>query len=333
MKIFITGATGFIGSKLALQLANQGHKVHAIYRSQVKTEVIKHPNILTYKGDLYDAQSIETAMDGCKFVFHVAAYAKTWAKQRDTFYQYNVVGTQNVLDCAVKLGVQKVVVTSTAGVFSPSNQSPVAEDTPRTIPFFNDYESSKAQAEEMIKGYVKKGLYVVIVNPPRVYGPGILSDSNAVTKMIMLYAKGKFRILPGDGKSIGNYVFVDDVVNGHILAMEKGRNGERYILGGENHSYSDFFQVESQIIGKKYFQFKLPISVMLFISGAMTLAARWFGITPLITPNWVRKYLYNWELTSQKAIDELGYTITPLSEGISKTIEWMNLNNNESIHA
>jgi nucleoside-diphosphate-sugar epimerase len=327
MKALVTGATGFLGINLCNELIKRGYEVNALYRSEAKAKFLKHKNINLFKGDITDIKSIENAVTGCDYIFHMAAYAQVWAKNSDTFYKINYIGVKNVLDIAEKAGVKKVIITSTAGVFGPSNNKIVDENTIRKVNYFSLYEKTKAEAEELTLQRAEKGLNVVIVNPSRVFGPGLMSKSNSVAKIIKLYIEGKFRLLPGNGKSIGNYVFVDDVVNGHILALEKGISGEKYILGGENISYIDFFKVLAEISGKKYLLFKFPLYLMLFISFFMLLMAKSFGIKPLITPGWVRKYNYNWILTSKKSQEKLGYKITPLRTGIAKTLDFIRLKN------
>jgi nucleoside-diphosphate-sugar epimerase len=265
-------------------------------------------------------------MEGCDFVFHLAAYAQVWSKDPGLFHEINYKGTLNVLDEAEKAGVERIVVTSTAGVFGPSDSNVVDENTKRQVPYFTLYEKTKADAEELIIGRAAKGMDVVIVNPTRVYGPGLLNISNSVTRIIKSYIEGKFRFLPGNGESIGNYVFIDDVISGHILALEKGVAGERYILGGDNVSYKQLFKVISELSGRKYRLFRFPLNLMLFVSFIMLVMARVFGLKPLITPGWVRRYNYNWMLSSNKAREQLGYKITPLRDGINKTLDFIREN-------
>ncbi|RLD81283.1 MAG: hypothetical protein DRJ07_09450, partial [Bacteroidetes bacterium] len=221
------------------------------------------------------------------------------------------------------LGIKKVVFTSTAGVFGPSINNIVTELTERTVDYFLEYERTKAIAEDFAKKYMQKELNVVIVNPTRVYGPGVLSKSNSVTIMIKSYIQGRWRVIPGDGKSVGNYVFIDDIVKGHIIAMEKGKPGERYILGGSNINYIDFFRIIKDISGKKHFMFKLPLVFMLAVSYFMMLLTKLFGVKPMITPALVKKFNYQWNVSSKKAEKELGHQITNFREGATKTIDWL----------
>ncbi len=138
-----------------------------------------------------------------------------------------------------------------------------------------------------------------------------------------MYIAGKWKIKPGNGKSIGNYVFIDDVVDGLLLAMEKAKPGERYLLGGINVSYNAFFSMVNQLTGIERKLIPFPLPLMLFLSQIQLLMAKAFGKQPLITPPFVRKYNKHWIVSSAKAETELGYTITSLAEGIAKTINWL----------
>jgi farnesol dehydrogenase len=326
-KIMVTGATGFIGRSLSLLLADSGYIVHALYRSEKKMKGVNHSNIVWYKGDVTDENSLYKAMEDCKYVFHLAAFAQVWAPTKKVFYDINVDGARKVFESAKKQNVKRVVFTSTAGVIGPSYKGVVDEDTQRTIHFFSDYEHTKNIAERVVMEYVNKGMDIVIVNPTRVYGPGELSVSNSVTKMINQYVRGKFRFLPGNGRSIGNYVYVDDAVKGHVLALEHGKPGERYILGGSNVSYVDFFKQLSEISQKKYGMLKLPLSVMIVIAYVMLGFSKITGTKPLITPGWVRKFNHHWNVSSAKAEKELDYHPVSIQRGMQKTLEWLKTRN------
>ncbi len=326
MNIFLTGATGYIGNNLAKKLAGEGNTIHALCRN-IKTEVLQHPNIKIFNGDITDVPSIKNAMQGCEQVYHLAAFARVWSKDPSVYYKLNVEGARNVFDAVRDLSINKIVFTSTGGVLGPSGNHPVRESDERIGKPFTEYEESKTQAEELCREYCNKyNMHIVIVNPPRVYGPGIITESNAVTRLINLYMKGKWKFMPGDGKRTGSYVYIDDVVNGHILAMQKGRAGERYNLGGVNASYIEFFALLARLTGKKTSLIKFPVNAMMFAGNALQLYAKITGRPPLLTPPWIRKYYYDWNVSSDKAIQELGYTFTPLEEGLKKTIDWLKNN-------
>ncbi len=326
MNIFLTGATGYIGNNLAKKLADEGHAIHALCRN-VNTEVLHHPNIKIFNGDITDIPSIQIAMKSCEQVYHLAAFARVWSKDPSTYYRLNVEGTRNVFDVARSLDVNRIVFTSTGGTLGPSGDHPVKESDERKGKPFTEYEASKTQAEELCREYCNKyNMHIVIVNPPRVYGPGIITESNAVTRLVNLYMKGKWKFMPGDGKRTGSYVYVDDVVNGHILAMQKGRAAERYSLGGMNASYIEFFDLLAKLTGRKVSLIRLPVNVMMVAGKTLQLYTKLTGKPPLLTPPWIRKYYYDWSISSEKAIKELGYTFIPLEQGLQKTIDWLNKN-------
>lgn len=321
-KVFITGATGFIGQKLAIALNNSGSQVIALVRDADKANHLAKEGIALVQGDLFAMEQINNAMSGCDEVYHLAAFASVWAKD-DTFEKVNIQGTLNVLDAAQKQGVKKVLVTSTAGVIGPAIDGPVTENSPRAIDFFTPYERSKYISEQNILERVRLGQHVVIVNPTRVYGPGPLNVSNSVTKLVKQYIEGKWKFIPGDGMSTGNYVYVEDVIQGHIKAMEKGRSGERYLLGGEDATYHELFENIAKIGGKRHKLYKMPLGLMLAFGKLQLFLAEKFGRPPMITPGWVRKYNYEWKVSSEKANRELGYHVTPLKQGLQETINWL----------
>ena len=324
MKYFLTGATGFIGKELAKKLLDRGDTIHALVRSPEKGKEIEHKNLHLFPGDVTNPESIEIAIQGCDFVFHLAGYAKPWSKDKSLPEKINIDGTRNVLEAAMRYKIKRVVFTSTAGVLKPSEKNEIVdENSPNPDSYLTDYERTKREAELLCGQYVNKGLDIVLVNPSRVYGPGELSKSNSVTTIIKKYSEGKWRVIPGSGAEIGNYVFISDIVNGHLIAMEKGQPGERYILGGTNASFLHFFEILSQQTGRKLRLFHLPLWVMTAASKTMLFIAENMGGEPLITPQWVKRYNQDRILSSEKAVNQLGYSITPLEKGIGKTLDWL----------
>jgi farnesol dehydrogenase len=332
MKIFLTGATGYIGQRLAEKLLEAGHEVNALCRKKPLYASFQTPRFHFFSGDLENVDAINEAMKGCEAVFHVAAIAKVWMKNPATYYEVNVKGTINVLEAALINNITKVVFTSSAAIYGVSDDEPLTEEHIRMRAFFTDYEASKFIAEEKIQHYVRKGLDVVIVHPTKVYGPGIWTESNAVSQLMRSYIKGKWRIIPGDGKMIGNFSYIDDVVNGHILAMHKGRAGEKYILGGVNMSFNEFFSLMKKISGKNYLTVHISYTLMMLFGWKEEFIHRIFGKEPKITRQWIKKYNYDLALSSEKAARELNYSITPIDEGLKKTLVWLsdsaNTNNN-----
>ena len=325
MRKLVTGAGGYLAEQLILQLSNSGYQVSAMYRGDYNKS-IKSENIQWIKGDLMDIDSLRNAVLGCEEVYHVAAFSKSWAKDPRMFYDVNVGGTINLIEAAKEAGVKRIVVTSTAGAIGPANVGKfVTEDQYRRIDFFGDYESSKFIMNEKILDYVRKGMDIRIVCPSRIFGPGNLgSKGSTMTQILRSYLLGKWRIQLGSGTDRANYVYIDDVVQGHLLAMEKGAAGEKYLIGSFNESFSGLMSSLSQISGKKYKLYKIPFGVLGFYANVVGVIAKIFNFDPVITKDWVNKLHQNWQADISKAKDELGYEPTPKEEALRKTIEWIN---------
>jgi nucleoside-diphosphate-sugar epimerase len=325
-KVFITGGTGFIGSALVEKLLGQGFRVRALKRN-IPTE--NRPNLEYISGDITDQETLRTGMLGCSSVFHLAAYAKNWSADPQIYTRVNIEGTKNVFAVAQELNIERIVWTSTIVTLGPTPPGIVGDETmPRQTPHcFTEYERTKTMMEREAISWITNGLPLVIVNPTRVFGPGLQSESNAVTKLIDRYRRGSFPFLLNCGRNIGNYGFIDDIVNGHLLAMERGRIGERYILGGENVSLKELFQTADWIDGKKRLQLKIFWLVPMLVAYSMQLQAKCFGISPSFTPGWIRTFLMDWAFSCEKAERELGYTITPFEEALRRTCEWLDKQN------
>jgi nucleoside-diphosphate-sugar epimerase len=253
----------------------------------------------------------------------VAAFAQVWTRDPSVIYHLNVDGAMNIINASFECDVRRIVITSTAGVFGYSEAGKQVDENTVAKEFFIHYEHSKAILENILQTLSHCSMDIVIVNPTRVYGPGQLSESNSVTKMISAFLTGKWRLIPGNGKASGNYVFIDDVVQGHVLAMEKGISGENYILGGEDSGYNDFFSRLETIKGRKHRMIKIPLPLMLLIS---QISIAWAYITrgnPVITPGLVRKFNHDFRVSSSKAIHHLGYKPIDLSEGLKATATWL----------
>lgn len=324
MKIFVSGATGFIGATLTRRLLADGHQVHALVRSPSKAEPLSHPSLTLFQGDLSDNPTIGDAMKGCDAAFHLAAYAKVWARDPALYFDLNVLGTEAVMQAAAEYGVKKIVVTSTAGVWGPSLRGPITEARARDLDFLNEYESSKALADSRAKDYIiQNGLDAVFVCPTRVYGPFLIGETGSITSLVERYLFSGWKIIPGRGEQIGNYVFIDDVVEGHIRALEKGVRGRTYILGGVNATYNEFFRVLGEVSGLPRRMIHLPLGIQHIFTRLQLLGARWFGKEPVLTPSWMGKSLYNWEVDPSRMVSELGVQPIGLEEGLRKTVEWL----------
>ena len=355
-KVFITGSTGFIGSKLVARLIERGFSIRGLARKPLESK----PGIDYIQGDVTDIDSIRCGMDGCRYAFHLAAYAKNWSRNPTLYDDINIRGARNVFTVAKEYKLERLVWTSTVVTMGPTRPGEIGdEEMPRiTEKFFTEYERSKTEMERESFRWVDDGLPLVTVNPTRVYGPEMLgapkivntfpdagryrerinpceaealqrshrrglSESNTVSIMIDTFRKGRFPILLNRGVNIGNYAFIDDVVKGHILAMERGRIGERYILGGENVSLDGLFRTIERIDEKKRFQLKIYWIIPMLVAYVFKYRARLFGTYPPITPGWVRTFLADWAFSSEKAKRELGYQPLSLEEGLRKTCAWL----------
>jgi nucleoside-diphosphate-sugar epimerase len=320
MKVLVTGAAGFIGNRLAHQLANEGFQVVALVRSQNNRQLLEHPNIAISIGDITQPETIATAINGCRQVYHVAGFARLWAKDPAVFYTVNVTGTSNILQAAKKEKIEKLVFASSAAVFGPSLREPITENDPRSTAFDNHYDLSKHLAEQEIYNYIEQGYNAVIVNPTRVYGPGLLTPANAIAGLIKMALMGKIIFLPGKATTIGNYAYVDDVVAGLIKAMAYGRNGERYILGGENKSGRELIAAVEQVIGP-FPVMHVPLALAKFLLTGIT---TWKKITRqdiIYTASGISRYAKNASFDCTKACQELQYNITPMKAAIENTIQ------------
>ncbi|WP_373493115.1 NAD-dependent epimerase/dehydratase family protein [Aquiflexum sp.] len=323
MKTFITGASGYLGQRLAWRLAESGEHVHVLIRNKKAAVHLKHPNIQIFYGDILELESIKEALGDCCYVFHMAALARVWTKNREDFYTVNVDGTKNLIRASKEAKVQKFILTSSTGTIGPSLKSPNDENTPRWASFNNDYEISKYLAEQELLKEVLAGFPGLIVNPSRIFGPGIDSPSSGINRLIAGYLKKRVAIMPTTHHAMGNYGFIDDIVEGHNKAMEKGQIGQKYILGGENKSLGELFQTIQDLTPQRGIMLKFPIWPLKYWSWLELYMGNNFGRSPKITPDFVKRINQNAAFSSGKAIDNLGYRITPFEEAIQTTIQFL----------
>lgn len=321
MKTFISGATGYLGQKLAMKLAENGEKINVLVRNKDKSHQLNHSNISIFSGDILDSDSIKVAMEGCEQVFHVAALARAWSKDPNDFYTINVEGTKNMIQVAEYHGIKKFVQTSSTGTIGPSLHQPNNEDTPRWSSFNNDYEISKHLADQELLKAVKNGFPGMIAMPSRIYGPGLESPSSGVNRLIKGFLKSRVAIIPRGNVGIANYAYIDDVVHGHIMVREKGEIGEKYILGGENVSIKELFNLIQKNSPSKGLVIPIPNGLIKFSAMTESLLSKIIHYSPRLTVDLVKRLLQNAVFDSSKAIHKLNYEITPLDHGIQKTIQ------------
>ncbi len=324
MAIFVTGGTGFLGKHLVCALCRRGEDVHLLARKGSNLQGIEHQRVRIFYGDVTDTPTIREAIKGCKTVFHLASLVKSWTRDPTEFHRVNVEGLKNVMDCALAEGVTRFLYTSSFIAIGPSNGNPNTEENlhdPHHL--HNEYERTKYLADQLANEYFAKKLPVITVYPCVIYGPGEVTEGNLVVRIILDYLGRKIPGILGDGSKMWNYVFVADAVNGHLLALEKGMVGQKYILGGENASMGAFFQMLEELSGTPAPRLRIPF-------WAAKLSARWdefisplLGKSPKHTPAVIEIYKHDWAYSSAKAERELGYTHIPLREGLRNTLEWI----------
>jgi len=329
MKVLVTGATGYVGHNLALTLAQEGNEVHILVRNPGSLFIPKHRHIRVFTGDITEKISILPAIKSCEQVFHTAALVGLYASKASAFYDVNVEGTRHVLEAAADTGVRKFIFTSTCGVIGPSLNKPMSESDPRVTAFNNDYDLSKFLAEKLVNDYGKQGLFTVIASVAKVYGPGVETHPLSVNSIIRRFVQGKITFCPTPDDLVSNYVFIDDLVRGHLQAIEKGQSGEKYILGGENLSYANFFQTLRNVSGIKGRLFPASKNLARLYGGWHFIGAKLARKEPFFTANGVNQIFCNKLFDCSKAIGELGYSITPFATALQQTIQFYKNNSYE----
>lgn len=319
MKYFITGATGFIGGRVAEQLIASGHEVTALVRNESKAEHLKKLGAKIATGDVTDKESMRTPMNGADGVFHIAAWYKVGVKNKSIAEEINVTGTRNVLELVQELEIKKGVYTSTLAVFSDTHGKLVDESYRYDGPHLSEYDRTKWLAHyEVALPMIKNGLPLVIVQPGAVYGPG---DTSQLGETFRDYLLKKLPAIPRDVRLC--WAHVDDIAKGHILAMEKGKPGESYIIAGPPHTLEEAFVIAEKITGIKPPKMRLAPGMMKFMSKLAGL----FAFLPLpqnFTAESLRVLAGTTYLGSnEKAKRELGYAPRPLDQGLAETLEYV----------
>lgn len=318
MKYFLTGATGFIGGRLADALLKQGHEVVALVRTPSKAQHLAAKGIKLVAGDITEKDSMREGMRGVDGVYHVAAWYKVGAKSAEA-EKINVDGTRNVLELMRELKIPKGVYTSTLAIYGDTKgQSPDENYRPdKNQDFPSVYDATKSRAHfDVALPMMAEGLPLVIVQPGLVYGIG---DTSAVAENLKLYLKGQLPILPEGAAYM--WAHVDDIVQGHILAMEKGKVGESYIICGEKYSLVDAIKLAETITGVPAPKMIAPPAMLKAMSGVMSVVNAVVPLEGTYHPETLRVSAgVTYFGDNSKAKRELGYNPRPLKDGLPEML-------------
>lgn len=320
MKALVTGATGFVGAAVVRALFKTGVDVRVFARRNSDFTNLQTLNVERVYGDLRDKDALRHALSGCQQLYHVAAHYALWAKDPSIFYDVNVTGTKNIMDAARTVGTERIVYCSTIGAIGlPPDGGPGTEETPVSLSqMAGHYKRSKYLAEQEVLKLASAGLPVVIVNPSAPVGEGDVRPT-PTGQVIVDFMKGRMWAYIETGMNI---VDVDDVAAGHLLAMEKGRIGQRYILGTKNLTLREVFEILSRLTGVKAPSVKLPRGVVLPLAYMNLALAQLTGIPPRIPLEGVKMAKYTMHYNCSKAIRELGIPQTPPEVALEKAVRW-----------
>jgi dihydroflavonol-4-reductase len=316
----VTGATGFVGAAVARALLSRGWQVRALARQGSNRANVVGLGLEVVEGDLTDPGSLAPAVEGCAALFHVAADYRLGARDRAALYSSNVEGTRNILAAARAAGVARTVYTSSvATVGIPRDGSPGEESSPATVDdMIGHYKRSKFLAEQVAVEAARSGMSVVIVNPSTPVGPGDIKPT-PTGQLILDAAAGHMPAYVDTGLNI---VHVDDVAQGHLLALERGVSGQRYILGGEDMSLEAILGQVARIAGRRPPRIRLPYGVVLPIAYAAEAVAALTGRTGRVTLEGVRMSRKRMFFSSAKAVRELGYGWRPPIRAFEDAVRW-----------
>jgi len=323
LRILVTGANGFIGSNLVRTLLGRGGNVRAFIKPGTPETSLDGLDIEKVYGDICDVTSLERATTGCTEVYHLAAYNKLWARDPSIFSHVNLEGTENVLRVALLKNVRRVVYTSTCDFIGMKRRRAAREGTEEDFPvhegeLLGPYTLSKWRAERATLAYAANGLDCVIVNPTIPIGSYDIAPTEP-GRLISDFLSGNLHFFVNRRM---NFVDVKDCATGHVLAMEKGRPGERYILGGRNMELGEFFAKLEQVAGVHRPRVRVPYALGY---GGVWIMKIWSGLTgkePRASLEAVRLIRHSFVFSSRKAEQELGYRPADISDALRRAVEW-----------
>ncbi len=325
VRAFVTGASGFVGGAVVRRLLAEGHTVRALVRPASDTRLLDGLPLERIVGDLGNLDVLRRAAAGCDWVFHVAALYAFWGYPWQAFYAANVEGTRHVLTAAQESGARRVVYTSSIATLGlRPDRGPADEDTPSNLAdMIGHYKRSKFLAEEVAREFARAGLPVVIVNPAAPVGIGDHKPTQT-GKVIVDFLNHRMPAYVDTGLTL---VDVDDVANGHLRAAERGRVGERYILGGERLTLKRMLDLLAEVSGLPRVRRRIPHGLVRAVGYLDVAAARVVPRhIPRATPETARLSYRHEYFDSAKAIRELGLPQTPAREALRKAVDWYRAN-------
>jgi dihydroflavonol-4-reductase len=317
---FVTGATGFIGGHVAAQLLEKGWSIRALKRPGLLPPHLTKLDVEWCQGDVRNFDQMLSTMAGCETVFHIAADYRLWARNPKEIYETNVTGTANILRAALLNRVERVVYTSSVGALGlEPHGSPANEDTPVTFrDMVGHYKKSKFLAERKAEQFLDRGLPLVIVHPSTPVGPGDHKPT-PTGKIIVDFLNGRMPAFLDTGL---NLIHVSDVAEGHLLAGQHGRIGEKYILGNQNMSLSSIFGLLERVSAIPAPRYRLPYRPILILGYLFHVVSKITGREPLIPYEGVQMAKRLMFFDSSKAIRELGLPQTPVEHALAEAVTW-----------
>ena len=323
MSTLVTGAAGFLGSHVTRQLVARGDDVRVLLRASSTNRAIADLPLEYVTGDLRDPASLDRAMKGVKRVFHVAADYRLWAKRKQDIYDSNVGGTKNLLYAAKRAGVEQLIYTSTVATIAVDRPQHPNEFTDAKLEeMVGHYKRSKWMAEKEALGAAKSGLPVIVAMPTTPVGPWDWKPT-PTGKIILDFLNGK---MPGYVKTGLNFVGVEECAAGHLLIAEKGRVGERYLLGGENLTLKQMLDTLAKITGLRAPILKIPHGLALGVAYANTAFARLVGHEPGIPVEGVKIARHMMFVDCARAKRELGFQAGPVAAALERAVRWYEAN-------